>query len=153
MLIKTATIDDLPTIAILFDQYRVFYGQDSDISLANDFLRERFELSESVVFYATNDNHEALGFVQLYPSFSSVSAQKIWVLNDLYVIESARKKGVATALLNRVQEYALSTHAKGVALQTATTNVMAKALYESLGYKKDCEFDQYFLSLNAVSHK
>jgi ribosomal protein S18 acetylase RimI-like enzyme len=145
--IKTASLNDLTEVSRLFDAYRVFYKQDSNVDLASEFLRQRMDNSESVIFCATDESGQYLGFTQLYPIFSSVSVQKTWLLNDLYVDAKARGLGVGTKLLNQAKDYAKQTGAKGVALETEITNVGAQKLYEHLNYEKDKEHFHYFLSV------
>jgi ribosomal protein S18 acetylase RimI-like enzyme len=143
--IKTAKLADLTEVAKLFDAYRVFYKQDSDMGKASDFIKERMENSESVIFCAVDESGQYLGFTQLYPIFSSVSVQRTWLLNDLYVDAKARGLGVGTKLLNQAKDYTKQTGAKGVALETEMTNVNAQKLYEHLDYEKDDEHFHYFL--------
>lgn len=145
ILIERAKMSDLTEISILFDAYRVFYEQSSDIDLANQFIKDRFDNDESIIFYAKNTAGDYLGFVQLYPSFSSVSAQRLWILNDLFVSEKARGNGVGKKLLNKAKRFAIGTNAKGIALETDITNISAQGLYESLGYIKNTEHFYYFL--------
>ena len=147
VVIKKASLSDLEGISRLFDAYRVFYKQPSDLALASRFLNDRFENNESIIFCAKNQNNDYLGFTQLYPSFSSVSAKRLWILNDLFVSEKARRLGVGKMLLNRAKEFALETNAKGIALETDITNVNAQGLYESLGYIKNTEHYYYFLEV------
>ncbi len=94
--IRQATTDDIEEIAKLFDAYRVFYEQGSDLSLAQEFLGNRLNNLESVIFCAYTSDEHCVGFAQLYPSFSSVSAKRIWILNDLFVLESVRGMGIGT---------------------------------------------------------
>src|SRR6266446_5967500 len=92
---------DIDLIAPLFDSYRQFYDEPADAELAAAFIRDRLQAKESVIFLAEESDEgtrEALGFVQLYPSFSSVAACRIWVLNDLFVAPEARGRGVGRAL-------------------------------------------------------
>lgn len=147
MIIKQATLNELNQVSALFNDYRIFYEQPTDLKSATSFIKARIQNNESVIFYAQNAQGEYLGFVQLYPSFSSVSMQRTWILNDLYVAKSARKQGVAKQLMAQAKHHAINTHAKGIALQTAVTNHHAQALYQSLGYKKGSTFDHYFLAL------
>ena len=144
--VKRATLDDVDEIAKLFDGYRVFYEQKSDIDLAKKFLAARLRAEESVIFYVTNEQGEYLGFTQLFPSFSSVSAERMLILNDLFVAKTARGRGVGTMLMNAAKALALETNAKGVTLSTATDNHTAQSLYETLGYERDTEYCNYFLS-------
>jgi ribosomal protein S18 acetylase RimI-like enzyme len=145
--ISQATKDDVQSVAILFDQYRVFYEQQSDIALAQGFVRERIEKSESVIFIAQEDGGDTVGFTQLYPSFSSVSARRTWVLNDLYVTSNARGIGVGKCLLEKAESFARAAGAKGIGLQTAMNNLSAQRLYERLGYQKEIDFFSYYLTL------
>ncbi len=144
--INRAAEEDLKPIAELFDAYRVFYQQSSDINVAYEFLKKRFENNESVIFYARDEGGQYLGFTQLFPSFSSVSAQRSWILNDLYVRQDIRSTGVGTQLLNQAKQFAIKTGAKGILLETAEDNTRAQKLYESLGYKKNTEYS-YFLKV------
>lgn len=142
--IARATIEDLQVLVPLFDAYRVFYGRSSDPAIARAFLHERFERGESVIFLARDDGG-ALGFTQLYPCFSSVSARRLWVLNDLYVEARARRSGVARALMEAAHAYARDTGAARVTLCTAGDNMPAQALYESLGYMRETKMLAYAL--------
>ncbi|KAF0699599.1 Aste57867_9850 [Aphanomyces stellatus] len=141
-----ASVADVARIAPLFDAYRVFYKQPSDLERAASFVEARLSRAESVVFLASNAQGEDVGFVQLFPSFSSVSTQRLWILNDLFVSPAARRHGVAKALMNRARDFAKTDGAKGLALETDADNVHGQALYESLGYVKGTSF-HYFLSL------
>ncbi len=132
----------IPSLAPLLDAYRVFYKQDSDIKAATQFLKERFQKNESVLFLSRNGD-EPTGFVQLFPSFSTVSLRPIFILNDLYVGETHRKMGIGEALLRTSQEYCQMKGFKGLALETAIDNP-AKALYERMGWEKDVHCFHYF---------
>jgi len=147
MHIKRATFSELDAAAPLFDAYRQFYGQRSDVAAARAFLDERLRRDESVIFLAVEDKElgEALGFTQLYPSFSSVSLKRLWILNDLFVGPNVRRGGVGRRLLDRAREWAIETGAKGLVLATAVDNSKARALYESCGWKQDDEFQHYHL--------
>jgi ribosomal protein S18 acetylase RimI-like enzyme len=145
--IVTATQDHLELLLPLFDAYRVFYGQPSDLEAARAFLLERFHLRESVTFLAL-DGDRAVGFTQLYPSFSSVSMRRLWILNDLFVAPESRGERVGERLIERAVTLARETNAKGIQLETAHSNVSGQKLYERLGFQReDLEFRTYFLSV------
>lgn len=141
--IVEVTEKHLGHLAPLFDAYRVFYKQKSNLAAAKQFLNERITKSESTIFLAYNQEGIAVGFVQLYPTFSSVSLQNFYILNDLYVKESERSKGIGKALLLKSIEFAHYKKSKGLALETVKDNP-AQKLYEHLGWKKDTEFLHYF---------
>lgn len=147
MNIRAAQIDDLEAIAALFDQYRVFYGKPSDICLARAFIGERMHKAESVILVAEAAGGELAGFVQLYPGFSSVSAARIYVLNDLFVGHAHRRQGVGRLLLEAAHRFAQEAGAARLSLSTATSNHPAQTLYESLGWIRDQEFHHYTLAV------
>ncbi|OOG40732.1 GNAT family N-acetyltransferase [Rhodanobacter sp. C05] len=145
--IRQATILDLDMLAPLFDGYRQFYGQPADLARAHDFLAERFRHHESLILLARDEQGEGLGFTQLYPLFSSVRTVRTWLLNDLFVVSSARRQGVAAALLTAAADHARALGAASLALSTALDNAPAQALYESLGWQRDRQFCEYGLTL------
>lgn len=138
--------DQVDLVAPLFDAYRQFYGQAPDIDRARQFLLERLQKYQSVIF-AVVESDRALGFTQLYPSFSSVSMKPIWILNDLYVADFARRRGVGAQLLLAAKEHALQTGAVRLELTTAIDNTTAQALYEKLGWRKDTTYFRYELKV------
>jgi ribosomal protein S18 acetylase RimI-like enzyme len=143
MSIQKATLNELNFLTELFDSYRVFYKQESDLEGARAFLKERLVNEDSVVFIAYDESNP-VGFVQLYPAFSSVSMKRSWILNDLYVNSSARKKGIGEKLIMKAIEFAEETGAKGVSLETGSDNVTAQSLYEKIGFKKESNYFYYF---------
>lgn len=145
--VRHATIYDLEGVAKLFDQYRMFYKQESNIEAARAFLFDRFENNQSIIIVAIDQNNSMVGFTQLYPSFSSVSLKRLWILNDLFVTKASRGQGVAQMLLDAAKAYAQATNAKGIVLSTAIDNDSAQRLYERLGYKREDAFFEYFLAL------
>jgi GNAT superfamily N-acetyltransferase len=140
--IHQATIQDLNRLVPLFDGYRQFYGQKSDPQGARAFLLDRFRHSESTIFIAARED-EPLGFTQLYPSFSSVTMEPLYVLSDLFVTMQARKLGIGRSLLNTAVEFVSCLGARQLMLQTAITNGTAQALYESAGWRRDTAFYVY----------
>lgn len=131
--IRKATLQDLNEVSILFDAYRQFYKQPGDLIGAQEFLKERLLYNESVIFIAFNEE-KAIGFTQLYPIFSSVSMKKAWLLNDLFVSHSARRSGVAEALLDAAREHGIASGAKWLLLETAADNIPAQTLYSKKGW-------------------
>jgi GNAT superfamily N-acetyltransferase len=146
--IRQAGPDDVEVVAPLFDAYRQFYDQPSDPTLARAFIAERLARCESVIFLAERDGR-GIGFVQLYPLFSSTAQRprRLWLLNDLYVAPEARQGGVGRALMRRARQLAEETGAVGLELATARTNTIGQRLYESEGYRLDDGFLRYELAL------
>jgi len=144
--IRQAVLADLETLVPLFDGYRQFYKQASDLAGAREFLRDRFEHGQSTLFLAL-DGEIAVGFTQLYPLFSSTRLKRFYLLNDLFVAESGRKKGVGTGLLDAAVNYARELGACGLTLSTALTNVTAQRVYDAAGWKRDNQYLVYDFDL------
>lgn len=142
MSITRATEADIDNVVRLFDDYRQFYGQPTDVTGAKKFLNARISLDESVILLARRGDR-AVGFVQLYPSFSSVAMRRIWVLNDLYVSPDGRRAGVATALLDAACDHGTATGAVRLELATAKNNDVARKLYARNGWQQDEVFVHY----------
>jgi len=132
---RRATLADLDALVPLFEGYRRFYGEPSQPAVCHAFLSERLERGESVVFIATRGN-DPVGFVQLYPVFSSVRARRAWLLNDLYVAESTRGSGIGRALLDAARDHASDSDAAYLLLETAHDNHQAQRLYERYGFQR-----------------
>ena len=145
--VRQATVDDVEPLVPLFDAYRQFYGRTSDVAAARTFLLARFANRESTLFIA-HQGEMAIGFAQLYPSFSSVSLARIFILNDLFVQEQARRTRVASSLLSAAATFAVSLGAVRLSLSTALTNDAAQALYRSAGWNRDQQFSVYHLALS-----
>ena len=144
--IVRATSEDVERIAPLFDAYRQFYKQKPDLAAARRFIAERLQREESVIFLALT-NEEIVGFVQLYPCFSSTAMKRMWILNDLFVTPEARRQNAAKALMERARQWAVETKADGLWLETAVDNHPAQRLYESLGWKRDNDYYRYLMPL------
>lgn len=136
----------LDQIAPLFDAYRQFYQQPANPEGARQFIHNRLVRHESIIFLALLDE-VAAGFTQLYPTFSSVSMKRLWVLNDLFVAPAGRRQGVGEGLLERARQFAVEDGAKGLMLETALTNVTAQRLYERLGWMRETEYCVYTLTV------
>ncbi len=147
MKVEIADIFDLDTAAGLFDQYRVFYGKPSDPEGAKRFLSERLIHQQSVVLLARDQAGAAVGFVQLYPTYSSVSMRKKFILNDLFVAPAARKSGVGAALLEEAKRVAKRYGALALTLSTAVDNHTAQHLYKSNGWELDADYLNFDFSL------
>ena len=145
--VRVAVSQDLEQLAPLFYGYRQFYGKPSVLELARRFLSDRLSKQDSLVLIAEEPGTDAVGFVQLYPSFSSVNAARIYILNDLFVAANARRRGTGALLLQSAAEHARASGAVRLKLSTQITNLSAQRLYTALGWKRDEDFYEYGLSL------
>ncbi|WP_168011902.1 GNAT family N-acetyltransferase [Halomonas salinarum] len=151
MPVRPATHDDLPALGELVDGYRRFYGQTSDLAAARDFAASRLALGDSHLLVDEGPDGALRGLVQLNPTLSTVRLAVRWILGDLYVAPEARRQGVGRALMNAARTLAESRGVSQLRLQTQVENHAAKALYASLGWRCDDDFDHYALSLPAAT--
>jgi len=138
-----ADASHLEELAVLFDGYRVFYKQKTDLSSAKNFLAERIKKGESVIFAALSEGN-LVGFTQLYPLFSSVSMQRSWLLNDLFVDKSQRGKGVSKMLIDAAKKHTIETRAKGLTLETGKDNFVGNKLYPAVDFILDEDHNYYY---------
>ena len=143
-----ANIKHLDEVTRLFNLYRIFYKQPDDLERAHQFIKSRMEMKESIIFISNNADGTLSGFVQLYPSFCSVSTIPMLILYDLFVDPDTRTKGIGRALMNKARQYAKENGFKRLELSTAKDNFIGQSLYESLGYEVDDEFLHYSLEIN-----
>ncbi|MDR6514345.1 GNAT family N-acetyltransferase [Chryseobacterium camelliae] len=139
---RKATLQDIGQLSELFDQYRIFYHKTSDVPAAEQFLTERIENGDSKIFVAEIEER-LVGFVQLYPLFSSTRMKRYWLLNDLFVNESYRGKGFSKELIEQAKEMAQSTDACGILLETGKSNDIGNKLYPSCGFELYDEVNFY----------
>ena len=143
-----ANIKHLDEVARLFNLYRIFYKQPDDLERAHQFIKGRMEMNDSIIFVSNNADGTLSCFVQLYPSFCSVSTIPMLILYDLFVDPDTRTKGIGRALMNKARQYAQENGFKRLELSTAKDNFIGQSLYESLGYEVDDEFLHYSLEIN-----
>lgn len=150
MRIIKATLEHLDLLTPLFVKYREFYGQLAYPDSSRSFLHKRLERGESVIYLALpeDDNTRLLGFCQLYPSFSSLSLKRVWILNDIYVAEDSRRMLVADRLMREAKLMAKQTNAVRLRVATSKDNEAAHKTYESMGFKVDTEFTSYVLPIS-----
>ena len=142
MQIIKATPEDFELIAPIFDKYRQFYHYSSDVEAAKQYLKERLSHNESIIFYVHNEN-KILGFMQMYPSFSSLAMNRMWILYDLFVEPESRRQSVGRKLLEKAIQFAQMQNARGLCLKTSIDNLPAQKLYEAMGWEKDNQFYSY----------
>lgn len=153
MTIRKATLADLPPLAGLFDQYRVFYKKKPDREAAQSFLKDRIVKNESEVFVSFNDKGVMTGFVQLYPLFSSTRMMRLWMLNDLFVHADHRGMGFSIGLIERAKTLCRETGACGMMLETEKSNGVGNRLYPKTGFVLDAGHNYYEWSVAPSEEK
>ena len=142
MIVRKATFEDLHPLAILFDEYRQFYGASTNLKISHQFLQQRFENQQSVIFIHVKDE-KITGFVLLYLGFSSVACSKYYLLDDVYVTPIYRRQGVAKQLIDTAILYTRHEDAIHISQETKKNNYQSHQLYESMGFMADNEFKTY----------
>ncbi|MDH1054674.1 GNAT family N-acetyltransferase [Aquipseudomonas alcaligenes] len=148
MRIVQATLEHLDLLTPLFIKYREFYGELPFPDSSRKFLETRLKRKESVIYLAlADDEDKLLGYCQLFPSYSSLSLKRVWILNDIFVAEDARRMLVADRLLQTAKQMAKDTNAVRMRVATSVSNEVAQKTYESIGFREDTRFKNYILEL------
>lgn len=143
---RIASAEDLIPLSVLFHEYRSTSISLEDLAELTDtqaWVVSRFH-HDDAIFILAIEGEKLVGFITLYQGFSSVSLQKYWILNDLYVRITVRGKGCAKALMVFAHDYAVHTGAKGIELETGEHNMIAQNLYADLGYVENTHYKHYF---------
>src|SRR5690606_5515800 len=149
MRIVQATLEHLDLLTPLFVRYRECSGEIPFPDSSRKFLETRLRRKESVIYLALADDEDKLmGFCQLYPSYSSLSLKRVWILNDIYVAEDARRQLVADHLMRSAKKMAKESQAVRMRVSTSSNNEVAQKVYESIGFREDKEFQNYVLPIN-----
>jgi len=115
MKIRRAKPKDLKKIVELFELYLAFYKKDLNHKRCQKFLAQRLKKADSIIFVVVAaDQKNLLGFLQMYPTFSSLNQKPAWILNDLYIRESARGKSLGKKLLHAAQKHSEKTGANSL---------------------------------------
>jgi ribosomal protein S18 acetylase RimI-like enzyme len=149
--IQRAALSDLDALLPLFEAYRRFYELEPRPADAREFLARRLTLGDAIILVARGPGtaDDAVGFVQLFRSLSSLGLASIWILNDLFVRPDHRRRGVGRALMDACERLARETSSARVVLETSNDNFVAHMLYESLGYKVDDRMRHYTLEVKS----
>ena len=143
MEIRRATFDDLGVLLPLVRGYREFYKQSHDPQAERAFIGNHLANGTSIVFLAFDDSGTAIGFAQLFQTFSTVHLGSSLILEDLFVAHDARGAGAASALLDTAIRYAGECGATQMFLETAMDNTTAQRVYERNGWKREARFYKY----------
>ncbi|HCY87279.1 MAG TPA: GNAT family N-acetyltransferase [Desulfobacteraceae bacterium] len=144
MIIIENTPAYLDRLVPVIEEYRVYCGAPADAQGTRDFFERRLADGGAVTFIAVDEDTDAvMGFVNLYPSYSTLAQKRLWILNDLGVSGNFRGHGVARALIRKVLGFAAETGAVRVELKTRADNTGAQALYRSVGFEIDQQHVYY----------
>jgi ribosomal protein S18 acetylase RimI-like enzyme len=97
--------------------------------------------SKGIQFCARDSSKKVVGFATLYFNFSSLKPGQLCILNDLYVDDSCRGQGVGKELIKYSKQYASDKGFDSITWVTASDNVTAQKLYDSLTKDKFLWFE------------
>lgn len=133
----------LPLMRGYCDFYEVAPGDDELLALSRALIsdpeREGFQL------IARDDTGRAVGFATVFWTWSTLSATRIGVMNDLFVEPPARGGGVADALIAECARIVRERGGRSLEWQTANDNVRAQAVYDRVGGRRDDRWLSYSL--------
>ena len=142
--------DDLPDLLPLMRGYCDFYevapNDDALLSMSRALLADPER--EGLQLIARDEGGAAIGFATIFWSWSTLSAARIGVMNDLFVTETARGTGAAEALIAACLQRARERGAASLGWQTAKDNLRAQAVYERVGGRRE-EWLDYSLPVDS----
>jgi GNAT superfamily N-acetyltransferase len=147
--ITTVTESDLPELLPLMRGYCDFYEvdpSDEELLAMSRALIADPEF-EGLQLIARDDEGRAVGFATIFWSWSTLSASRIGVMNDLFVAENARGGGHADPLIAECVERCRARGATSLEWQTAHTNSRAQAVYDRVNGRRNDRLLDYSLDV------
>ena len=133
--ISAALDEDLVALLPLLAGYQLHYGAEPDDVRNRAFFARFVAPSDDGLLLAAWDVHtdEPVGFATLFWTFSSVRAREVALMNDLFVVEDARGRGVGRALVDAAREATRRRGLHVLSWMTSPDNATAQRLYDRLG--------------------
>ena len=146
-MIETVTEADLPELLPLMRGYCDFYEVDPSDEELLAFSRELLASPEldGIQLIARDEEGRAVGFATIFWTWSTLSASRIAVMNDLFVSPEGRGSGAADALIRACAERAREHGATSLEWQTARDNERARVVYDRVGGRMDDRWVDYSL--------
>ncbi|GAA4749620.1 GNAT family N-acetyltransferase [Sphingomonas daechungensis] len=136
MIIRLPRPDDKRQWLALWDGYNRFYERHGPTALPDEVTettwRRSFDENEPVHAIVAEIEGRLVGFTHYLFHRSTTSIGPNCYLQDLFVLEEARGRGVASALIDAVGRAAKEQGAQRVYWQTHENNQRARALYDRI---------------------
>jgi GNAT superfamily N-acetyltransferase len=147
--IATVTEADLPELLPLMRGYCDFYEVDPSDDALLEMARELIAdpVKEGIQLIARDESGRAIGFATVFWTWSTLSASRIGVMNDLFVASDARGSGVADQLIAESAARAREHGATSLDWTTALDNHRAQKVYDRIGARRDDRWLDYELEL------
>ena len=133
MTIETVTTAHFEQVLPLIADYQRFYCASPDENRNRAHFSQFLDDHSRGVLFAALDADVVVGFATLYFPFSSVRARSVCLMNDLFITEAARGKGIGRALIAHCHNYAQTHDFPALMWNTEHDNHAAQRLYDSLG--------------------
>ncbi|ESQ84984.1 GNAT family N-acetyltransferase [Asticcacaulis benevestitus] len=137
MQISAATKDDKAAWLPLWRAYLDFYKQALDDDITDLTFARALDDGESLNLLVAKEGDTVMGFATYVMHRSSWARAWYCYLEDLFVDEAGRGKGVGKALIAAVAEAAREKGAERLYWVTEEANTTAQALYEKVATKTD----------------
>lgn len=128
--------DDFEQWLGLWNQYNEFYGRSGANALSGEITKTTwsrfFDPNEPLHALVADSGGELVGIVGYLFHRSTISVASVCYLQDLFTLESARGRGIATGLIGRVTDHARREGCARVYWQTHESNAGARRLYERI---------------------
>jgi GNAT superfamily N-acetyltransferase len=142
--VGAAELDELlPLMRSYCDFYEVSPTNEDLLAVARALIDDPER--EGVQLLARDDRGLAAGFATLYWTWSTTSAARIGVMNDLFVAEHARGHGMAERLIEACRDECVRRGARRLTWQTAPDNHRAQAVYDRVGAIRE-QWTDYWLA-------
>jgi GNAT superfamily N-acetyltransferase len=134
LIVRTVVPNDKNQLSELMYQYIVdFYKRPKPpIEKIHHLIATLSEKNIGIQFVAEHDS-KLVGFATLYFSFSTTKAEKITIMNDLFIVEDTRGTGVAQELFKTCENFTKENGYAHMSWVTASDNKRAQRFYEKLG--------------------
>jgi GNAT superfamily N-acetyltransferase len=125
----------LPLLRGYSDFYEVTPTDEALLTLSHALIAD--PQREGQQFLARDGDGRAIGFATVYWLWSTTTATRIGLMNDLFVAPEGRGSGAAEALIERCREACRERGATKLTWQTAKDNARAQAVYDRIGGKRE----------------
>ena len=133
----------LPLMRGYCDFYEVAPSDDELLALSRALIADPER--EGVQLLA-RDQGRAIGFATIYWSWATTSAERIGVMNDLFVAPEARGSGLAESVIQACRAECAARGAGKLTWQTAPDNAAAIKVYDRVGATREHWVD-YWLAV------
>ncbi|MFV0537738.1 MAG: GNAT family N-acetyltransferase [Dysgonomonas sp.] len=132
VILESIKEDDFEELCSLFLEFATF--EKLPELMVNTVKKMRAEKEYFQGFVARENGSEIIGYVTFFHAYYTWTGKSLY-MDDLYVKEKFRGKGIGSKLIKEVISYAKESGCKGLRWQVSNWNTHAMNFYENLGAK------------------